>query len=979
MLPHGLLFRTALPRRNIPLSLKLTYRVCGLASLAMAASVPLFAQVGQPGTIVGTVSAPDRSPVSSAAILLTGPDGFARQGSTEADGSFALRQIPSGSDYQVSITASGFAPAKQAGVSVAVGRTTQLALTLSLGAERETVNVSAQPSSLDTDQTSSVVNIDRDRVEELPIPSRNYLSFVQLSPQAAPANPALSQNTLTQGGGTLAFSFGGIRPGSNSVRIDGVDDDDEFSGASRTQLSPEAINDFQIVNHGFAAQSGGAAGGAVDVQTRTGLNRPHGDAFIFAQNGALNGTPPLGLYPRKPDESRFRAGVALGAALQPDRTFFYIAAEQEFARGEDVNDLQPGTVTLINTALRQTGPLSGFTLGTGFFPTTDQETELSGRLDRVLSPKQAVMVRYAFTNGRNVNDAFHADELTDQSARGSSFIADNSVNGTLTSTLGGSRVNSLRFELSQRRAVERTGEPGAPGVWIPGVALFGTPFEGNSRRFETHVDGEDAFLFERGHHLFQAGIGVEHVALRAQVLDGFSGLFVFPTVSALQAANAEFFTRSFGNSLTNFAESRVNAYAQDHWRAARTLTLDYGLRYEVNRLPSSLSTSLFDFSPRFGLAWTPRKSLVVRSGFGIFYDRYLLSTVNRVLEFDGVRASSQIVEGSAAASLYASGSVPAAPLPGVAPSIWRADPHLINPYSEVGSLSVEQTLPLQTTLTAEYQFVHGVHLGRTVNSNLQPPVLLTPVIAASLGIPSPTAQQLGRPVFTPARVDPAYDAVNRFSITAGSNFNGATVTLNRQFQDDFELLAGYTYSKTIDDASSDLEQPQNPFDTGAERALSQLDQRHRFTLSGLWLIGPDLGDPADAAANASPGPLMRIFNGLEFAPIFQVANGFRANPVTGLDSNREHIYPFAARPTGYARNSLSTSPNIDFDLRVLKMVPLGTGHLDIVAESFNLLNHRNVSLLNTTFGLNAQPQSGFSRPIATSTARRIQFSLDYEF
>jgi hypothetical protein len=85
---------------------------------------------------------------------------------------------------------------------------------------------------------------------------------------------------------------------------------------------------------------------------------------------------------------------------------------------------------------------------------------------------------------------------------------------------------------------------------------------------------------------------------------------------------------------------------------------------------------------------------------------------------------------------------------------------------------------------------------------------------------SPTAQQLGRPVFTPARLNPAYDAVNRFSTTAGSNFNGATVTLNRQFKDNFELLAGYTHSKTIDDASSDLEQPQNPFDPVAERALT---------------------------------------------------------------------------------------------------------------------------------------------------------------
>ncbi len=91
-------------------------------------------------------------------------------------------------------------------------------------------------------------------------------------------------------------------------------------------------------------------------------------------------------------------------------------------------------------------------------------------------------------------------------------------------------------------------------------------------------------------------------------------------------------------------------------------------------------------------------------------------------------------------------------------------------------MSVEQAFPLQTTLTAEYQFVHGVHLGRTVNSNLLPRVLLTSGNAASLGISSPTPQQLGRPVFTSARIDPAFDAINRFSTTAGSNFNGATVT-----------------------------------------------------------------------------------------------------------------------------------------------------------------------------------------------------------
>jgi hypothetical protein len=292
---------------------------------------------------------------------------------------------------------------------------------------------------------------------------------------------------------------------------------------------------------------------------------------------------------------------------------------------------------------------------------------------------------------------------------------------------------------------------------------------------------------------------------------------------------------------------------------------------------------------------------------------------------------------------------------------------------------VEQSLPFQTTFTAEYQFVHGVKMGRTTDVNLAPPVLLTTENAQSVGISNPTSQQLGRPAFTPARINPAFDAVNEFASTGNSNYNGATITLNRQFLDDLQVLAGYTFSKTIDDASYDTEQPQKPYAPGDERGLSLQDQRQRFTLSGLWLIGPDLNDPADAAKAANPGPLMKILTGLEFAPIVSIASGFRANPLIGLDSNREHIFPFAVRPGGFGRNTLATPTNINLDLRVLKMVPIKEGHLDIVAESFNLLNHRNISFINTAFGSAVQPAGSFSNPIMASGARRIQFSLDYEF
>lgn len=427
---------------------------------------------------------------------------------------------------------------------------------------------------------------------------------------------------------------------------------------------------------------------------------------------------------------------------------------------------------------------------------------------------------------------------------------------------------------------------------------------------------------------------------------------------------------------TAVSEQRYSPYAQDHWTALRTLTLDYGLRYEDNHLPSPLPQHALNFSPRLGLAWSPISSLTIRSGFGLFYDRFLLSTLNRLLEFNGTRAFSTIAEGSGASAIYNGLGASSSQF---APSIWRANSTRDNSYSEVASLGVEEALPWRTTVKGEYQFVRGLHLGRTTNANLLPPVLLTSGNAASLGIPAPTPQQLGSFVFSPGCSDPAYDTVNQFSTTAGSSYHGVTITANRQFTDDLQVLAGYTFSKTLDDASYDTEQPQNPSALGSERALSLQDQRHRLTLSGLWLIGPDLGDPQDAVKNANPGPLLKMLYGLEFAPILSMASGFRANPLIGVDSNLEHVYPFAARPRGYSRNAVVTPSQINLDFRVLRMVALGPGHLDVVAESFNLLNHQNIGLLNTTFGSGLAASPGFGRPVSAFPARKVQFSLDYEF
>src|SRR5262249_58931587 len=133
----------------------------------------------------------------------------------------------------------------------------------------------------------------------------------------------------------------------------------------------------------------------------------------------------------------------------------------------------------------------------------------------------------------------------------------------------------------------------------------------------------------------------------------------------------------------------------------------------------------------------------------------------------------------------------------------------------------------------------SVRLSRTRNINLPPPTLLTPDSASTLGIPSPTPQQLGRPVCGPGRIDPRLDAVYQLENSARSTYNGFTLSINKRYSNDSALLASYTVSRTTDDASDFDEQPANPYDLRAERALSRNHVGQRFVLSALFEIGEE--------------------------------------------------------------------------------------------------------------------------------------------
>jgi hypothetical protein len=202
------------------------------------------------------------------------------------------------------------------------------------------------------------------------------------------------------------------------------------------------------------------------------------------------------------------------------------------------------------------------------------------------------------------------------------------------------------------------------------------------------------------------------------------------------------------------------------------------------------------------------------------------------------------------------------------------------------------------------------------------------------------------------------------------------LSLNRRLSNEISFSGSYTISKAIDDASDFNEQPENPYSLPSERALSSNDQRHRFVFSGTF----DLPFVDKEDGKKSTGVIAKVLGNTEAAPILIIGSGRPINPLTGFDASRSGALPLSSRPLGFGRNSLVTPRQVQFDLRVLKFFKIGEhGRLDVVGESFNVLNHTNVVALNQFYGSENSPIPVFTTPNKAGMPRQWQFSIDFEF
>jgi hypothetical protein len=299
-------------------------RLILLCVAIFACASALFAQSqSNAADLQGFVRDPQGAVVQNATVTVRNPaTNTSRTAMTNDEGFYQIVNLPPG-EYEVTVEAANFKRAVLTAVKLTVGQRADLDIPLELGQLSDTVTVtSAQTEVVETSRTAVATTIDQQRIENLPINERNYLSF------------ALTTSTVTRDNGrpigpapTSGLNFGGQRGRSNLVQVDGADNTDNSINASRSTVSQEAVQEFQVVSNSYAAEFGRASGGVVNVVTKSGTNDVRGNVFGFLRNRrfqARNAFAPV----ENPPFTRAQYGATLGGPLKRDRTFFFFAFEQ---------------------------------------------------------------------------------------------------------------------------------------------------------------------------------------------------------------------------------------------------------------------------------------------------------------------------------------------------------------------------------------------------------------------------------------------------------------------------------------------------------------------------------------------------------------------------------------------------------------------------------------------------------------------------
>ena len=1015
-------------------------RVFLLLLMTIVSAYPLSAQSGNFGSLQGTVGDPSGAVVPGAAVRATDRDrGAFFVTTSNADGLFLFPALPVG-NYELSAERAGFAIWEEKNIEVTVGSEISRSIVLLLPGMSESVSVREPASLLETSRSQTSFTVGERAVSSLPVNGRNYLDFVLLTPG------------VTRGsGGSFDLSFGGQRK-MNLLRVDGADNDDtffgEFLGLSRGgqapfQFSMSTVQEFQVNTNSYAAEYGRAGAGLINVVTKSGTNEFHGLGFWYYRDRALNASDlvnRINNLPKSPYHFN-QFGGTLGGPVRKNKLFFFVAYDGQSSTLQNVVTLNlpagfsfsadPRVAGFQQLALAYLGPRASSWLRTFdqnvFFAKLDWRINsahlLTGRWNR-----------HRFIGG-NLLSAGPQNSL-EHTGNTNSFTDTLAI--SLSSSVSPSVANFFLFAYVRSRDPVFSNSPNPEAnVFEGGHLVLSVGRNSPSERDIDRLQWSDTISWLHGRHAFKFGTDVLPNRITFLNTVNFSGSFRFPSLESFgrslagappaipdQRSYIQAFSGTGAHGVTVDPDFTDYAgFAQDEWRVSQRLTLNLGLRYDLQvihkptvRNPnpalaaagidtSRLRTDKNNFAPRIGLAWSPFTSnqIVLRAGFGLFFARTPSIISARPLFQNGITVVTDTFAGGTSNAFIIpsypnnicgppdpSGLPPncAAPPAAVAGNqiLQVYSPSYAQPYTQQGSFGLEFEISKDFAISANYLLVKGTHLQRWRDVNLA-----TPETPASIGIAG-TLNTLSYGKLTLPRPIAGFDRILQVESAASSIYHALALNLERRYSRGFQLSAAYTFSKTIDDNPEPV--AVNPPSTDnlllldatnprADRSLGVNDQRHRFVLSGVWRIRGEQLHPGSA----------RVFlSGWELSSILTAQSGLPYSGYVSSDLNNDGNNSNDRTP-GLGRNTFRLPLSVSLDARLTWNVPLTERvRLQVLSEAFNVLNHGNITSVRTTeFGLSASalicgiatapclvPQnsglSAFRTPTATSGPRIIQLA-----
>lgn len=295
-------------------------KVAVLSIWLLCASIALAQSVAT-GDLHATVKDPSGKLVTNAKVVASdAAKGLERVGSGNGQGEYRVLALPPGT-YKVTVEAVGFARVEMEKVDITVGQVVELPVTLSLAGTKEIVNVTSAAELVETTRTSTTDTVEQRRIDNLPINGRNYINFALTDSQVVRDNAPNIGAAPTSG-----LNMSGQRARSNLVNVDGADAIDNSTNGVRSTVSQEDVQEFQIITNSYAAEYGRAAGGVVNIITRSGSNQFHGDVFGYLRNRNFEATNPFSTV-SNPAYTRVQAGAAFGGPIVKDKTYYFFSYE----------------------------------------------------------------------------------------------------------------------------------------------------------------------------------------------------------------------------------------------------------------------------------------------------------------------------------------------------------------------------------------------------------------------------------------------------------------------------------------------------------------------------------------------------------------------------------------------------------------------------------------------------------------------------